>query len=122
MARLKETGTKAAGYRGKKAKTGNSLGFRFDKALFQSHPEFSGDVLAHVIAPGRMLVIAEPDNQPHRREDPVMGAFLSFLAQDMVRSPQQVQPLDKTLMNRIQTLVGHISVDPDEDLGDEPLI
>ena len=51
-----------------------------------------------------------------------MQAFLSFLAQDMVRSPQQVQPLDKTLMNRIHTLVGHISVDPEEDLGDEPLI
>lgn len=122
MARLKETGATAAGYRAKKAKTGNSLGFRFDKALFQSHPEFSGDVLAHVIAPGRMLVIAEPDNKRHRSEDPVMQAFFSFLAQDMVRSPQQVQPLDKTLMNRIQTLVGHMSVDPSEDLGDEPLI
>ena len=122
MARLKEVGISAGGYRGKKAKTGNSLGFRFDKALFQSHPEFSGDVLAHVIAPGRMLVIAEPDKKPHRREDPVMQAFLSFLAQDMVRSPQQVQPLDKTLMNRINDLVGHISVDHDEDLGAEPLI
>ena len=55
------------GYRGKQAKTGNSLGLRFDKALFQSHPEFSGRVRAHVIAPGRMLVIARTDTKSRRR-------------------------------------------------------
>jgi hypothetical protein len=54
-------------YRGKRAKTGNSLGIRFEKALFQSHPEFSGEVQAHVIAPGRMLVVAEPEPNPRRR-------------------------------------------------------
>ena len=42
-------------YRGKQVRTGNSLGFRFDSALFKSHPEFAGEVKAHVIAPGRML-------------------------------------------------------------------
>jgi hypothetical protein len=45
-----------AEYRGKQTRTGNSLGFRFDAALFKSHPEFAGEVHAHVIAPGRMLV------------------------------------------------------------------
>ena len=72
-----------AGYRGKQAKTGNSLGLRFDKALFRSHPEFSGEVRAHVIAPGRMLVVAAPVSKSRRREDdPVLEAFLSFLAVD----------------------------------------
>lgn len=122
MPRRKETGRPTTGYRGKQAKTGNSLGFRFDKALFQSHPEFSGEVRAHVIAPGRMLVVAEPANKLRREEDPVMLAFLSFLAGDMVRSPRQIQPLDKTLMNRIHTLVGGMSVNPEEDLGDRSLI
>ena len=69
-----------------------------------------------------MLVIAAPDKKLHRREDPVMQAFLSFLAQDMVGSPQQVQPLDETLMSRINDLVGRITVDHDEDLGADPLI
>ena len=55
---------KAPVYRGRQAKTGNSLGLRFDKALFQSHPEFSGDVRAHVIAPGRMLVVADAAKNP----------------------------------------------------------
>src|ERR1035441_7236975 len=77
---------KAPVYRGRQAKTGNSLGLRFDKALFQSHPEFSGEVRAHVIAPGRMLVVADPAKKPRRRDsDPVIESFLSFLAGHMVQ-------------------------------------
>jgi len=110
-------------YRGRQAKTGNSLGLRFDKALFQSHPEFSGEVRAHVIAPSRMLVVAEPVKKPRRRDsDPVIEAFLSFLAQDMARSPEQIKPLGTAQLARIDALVGHVPVNPDEDLGDEPLI
>jgi antitoxin PrlF len=112
-----------AGYRGKQAKTGNSLGLRFDKALFRSHPEFSGEVRAHVIAPGRMLVVAEPAAKAQRREnDPVMEAFLSFLAADMAASPQQIKRLNPALAGRIDGLVGHMPVDPHEDLGDDPLV
>ena len=124
MSVLKQSHGKAsAGYRGKQAKTGNSLGLRFDKALFQSHPEFSGEVRAHVIAPGRMLVVAEPIPQSRRHaNDPVMEAFLSFLAEDMTRSPQQIKPLERAFAERIDALVGHLPVNPHEELGDEPLI
>src|SRR5580700_8729000 len=124
MAILKETPRKQTPeYRGKQAKTGNSLGLRFDRALFRSHPEFSGEVRAHVIAPGRMLVVAEPEAKPDRREaDPVMEAFLSFLAADMVRSPHLIKPPDGALMERVDSLVGHLSVDPNEDLGDTSLL
>jgi hypothetical protein len=124
MAILKEDRRKkTAGYRGRQAKTGNSLGLRFDRALFQSHPEFSGEVRAHVIAPGRMLVVAEPVTKRRRREDdPVMEAFLSFLAADMARSPQQIKPLDPALADRIRALVGHLPADPHSDLGDDPLV
>jgi len=114
---------KQTGYRGKQAKTGNSLGIRFDKALFQSHPEFSGEVRAHVIAPGRMLVVAEPATRPRKsEEDPVLEAFLSFLASDMTRSPQQIKPLEPALAERVNALVGRMPVNLDEDLGDEPLV
>jgi hypothetical protein len=112
-----------SGYRGKQAKTGNSLGLRFDKALFQSHPEFSGEVRAHVIAPGRMLVVAEPAAKSKRREeDPVLEAFLSFLAADIAGSPHRIKPLDRAQAARIESLVGHLTVNMDEDLGDEPLV
>jgi antitoxin PrlF len=111
-----------AGYKGKQARTGNSLGLRFERALFQSHPEFSGCVRAHVIAPGRMLVVAEPVGKAKRDDDPVMESFLSFLATDIANNPSQIKPLDRALMDRIDALVGHIEVNRDEDLGDEALI
>jgi prlF antitoxin for toxin YhaV_toxin len=116
-------GNEPVSYRGKRAKTGNSQGIRFEKALFQSHPEFSGEVHAHVIAPGRMLVVADHDAKPSRREDdPVLEAFLSFLADDILKSPWRMKPLDRDLVKEIDSLVGDIAVDPGEDLGDEPLL
>lgn len=82
------TTEKTAGteYRGKQTRTGNSFGFRFDRALFKSHPEFVGEVKAQVIAPGRMLVsVAEPVVE---RADPVMASFLAFLASDIAKVPR----------------------------------
>ncbi len=110
---------RAGWYRGKQARTGNSLGLRFDRALFQSHPEFMGEVRAHIIAPGQMLVVAEKNTAP--KEDPVIAAFLAFLAKDMEVNPQRLRPLDQ-LIKRTDALVGDIDVDPNEDLGDEFLI
>jgi prlF antitoxin for toxin YhaV_toxin len=57
-----------------------------------------------------------------RKGDPVMEAFLSFLAGDMARSLKQIKPLDQALAKRIDGLVGHLPVNPDEDLGDESLV
>ena len=110
-------------YHGKQAKTGNSLGLRFERALFHSHPEFSGEVEAHIIGPGRMLVVADPE--PKRKsaeEDPVLSSFMSFLAADMQRSPEHIKPLDAGVMERIGTLVNKLDTSPEEDLGNEALI
>ena len=104
-------------YRGKLTKTGNSSGFRFEGALFKSHPEFNGEVKAQIIAPGRMLVTAE--NVSQERTDPVIESFLAFLAQDMAKNPGKIRPLSAALMKRIDRLTEGIEIDPDEDLGDE---
>src|ERR1700730_15366939 len=109
-------------YRGKQAKTGNSLGFRFDRALFKSHPEFNGQVRAKVIAPGRLLVSAETTAFGQQRDDVVIAAFLAFLAKEMQREPQAIRPLDQALTHRIDALVEGVPVSQDEDLGDEALI
>ena len=119
---MRNTEENSVWYRGKRAKTGNSLGFRFDKALFQSHPEFSGEVRAHVIGPGRMLVVAETGGRRTRTQDPMMAAFLSFLTKDAARSPQQIKPFDRRLAKRIDNLLKHVHVRPDEDLGEESLL
>ena len=117
------TARDAGVYHGKQAKTGNSLGLRFERALFHSHPEFSGEVEAHIIGPGRMLVVADPE--PKRKsaeEDPVLSSFMSFLAADMQRSPEHIKPLDAGVMERIGTLVSSVDTTPEENLGDEALI
>ena len=107
------TGTE---YRGKQTKTGKSSGFRFEGALFKSHPEFNGEVRARVIAPGRMLVMAEAASQD--KADPVMASFLAFLAQDIANAPEQIRPLDVKLAKRMGKLTRGVAVSPEEDLGD----
>src|SRR5215471_11697004 len=102
-------------YRGKQTRTGNSSGFRFEGALFKSHPEFKGEVKARIIAPGRMLVVAELDT--FEKTDPVMESFLAFLSQDMMNHPEKIRPLDEKLTKRIDRLTKGMVVDPDESLG-----
>jgi len=93
-------------YRAKRTRTGNV--FRFDRALFKSHPEFAGEVKAHVIAPGRMLVsVAEPVIE---RRDPVMQSFLAFLANDIAKAPEKIKPMSPELARRIDRLVEEVSV------------
>lgn len=108
------TGTE---YRGKQTKTGNSSGFRFEGALFKSHPEFNGDVTAYVLAPGRLLVTAE--NPQREKADPAMEAFLAFLSQDIAASPNRIRPLDSDLTDRIDRLVEGVASGHDEELNGE---
>src|ERR1700684_525540 len=103
-------------YRGRQTKTGNSSGFRFEGALFKSHPEFNGEVRARIIAPGRMLVMAETEQQENT--DPGMASFLAFLGQDIAQAPQHIRPLDSKLAKRVDKLTKGIAVSPEEDLGD----
>jgi hypothetical protein len=110
---------KPPGYRGKLTRTGNSLGLRFDRALFQSHPEFTGEVRAHVIAPGRMLVMAEQPVEPRKEEDPVMEVFLEFLEQDMKKSAHRIKPLKPKLAARVKEISGYLPVDPEEEIDEE---
>ncbi len=105
-------------YSGKRTRTGN--GFRFDRALFKSHPEFTGEVKAHVIAPGRMLVsVAEPVTE---RRDPVMESFLAFLANDIAKAPKGIKPMSPELARRIDHLVEEVSVSSNESLEEESLL
>jgi hypothetical protein len=100
--------------------TGNSFGFRFDRALFKSHPEFAGEVKAQVIAPGRMLVsVAEPVAE---RADPVMASFLAFLGSDIAKAPETIKPMSRELARRIDRLVEGVSVLQDESLGEGNLL
>ncbi len=44
-------------------------------------------------------------------EDPVMGHFLNFLAQDIALHPERLTAIDASLVHRIQSLVGNSEID-----------
>lgn len=48
--------------------------------------------------------------------DPVIGAFLGFLEQDMLRHPENVAAFPAGLAKRMATLAEHIAVNPDEEI------
>jgi prlF antitoxin for toxin YhaV_toxin len=116
-----EQSSKSPVYSGRKTRAGNSDALRLEQALFKSHPEFSDRVIAQVIAPGCMLVFAEPHDETSLvdEEDPVISAFLSFMAKDM---PRHITELKPELLERMDALVGHIVVDANEDLGEDSLL
>lgn len=52
-------------------------------------------------------------------EDPVMGRFLNFLANDISNHPERLATVDAGLVQRIQFLVGDLHVDIDAALSAE---
>lgn len=46
--------------------------------------------------------------------DPVMASFLSFLARDLESNPDRIASVSPELVGRIDALVKHIEVDPDD--------
>jgi len=55
--------------------------------------------------------------EPEEGVDPVLGAFLAFLAQDIAQHPERLKPLDKGFVQRLQSLTGGIDVDLDAPLA-----
>jgi antitoxin PrlF len=70
-----------------------------------------------------MLVSAvAPSDEEFDKNDPVLEAFLAFLAKDMADHPEQIKPLDENMFKRAEELTKGMIIDMDEDLGDEELI
>lgn len=72
------------------------------------------DKMRFVIRDGEVLVTSSPR---HEENDPVIGSFLHFLACDMQRHPDTIQPLTPELLKRINSLVGDVDVDLDAPLS-----
>jgi antitoxin PrlF len=50
-------------------------------------------------------------------DDPILGAFLGFLARDITAHPERLQTIDAGLIQRLQSLTGGIEVDLDAPLS-----
>jgi len=96
--------------------SGNSEAIRLSKSLFRAHPEFRQGhaVTATVIAPGQMLVSIADESVAGTDEDPIIDAFLGFLANDMERHPERLERLSTDSMVRAAELTAGIVVDDDE--------
>ncbi len=52
-------------------------------------------------------------------QDPALGIFLSFLANDISQNPQHIQTISTDLLKHIESMVGDLDVDLDAPLLDE---
>ncbi len=113
-------GKEAVRYSGTVTTSGNSEAIRLEKSLFRAHPEFGRNsrVTATVIAPGQMLV-SVTDEADAKTDDPVVEAFLAFLAADVARHPERVEAMSQSAVERLITLTNDIEVDDDEVFPDD---
>ena len=75
---------------------------------------------AKVISHGQVLISVVDEALSARLEDdPVVEAFLGFLAEDMQSHPNRIAPLSQAAMERVQKLTKDVVVHDSELLPDE---
>ena len=73
------------------------------------------DKIHYAIRPNGEVVLTRA--APADGDDPVLGQFLRFLAQDLERHPQRLQSVDAGLVQRARSLVAGLRVDLDAPLS-----
>ena len=67
------------------------------------------DKLHYTLRADGEVVITRASEAMH--DDPVLGDFLNFLANDIAKNPDRIQIVDSALRARITSLVGQMNVD-----------
>lgn len=107
-------------YTARATTSGTAPALAFSKAFAEAHPEFThGRFEAHVIAPGQLLVSAPVEDRVEEGNDPVLGAFLAFLDEQMAQRPELIRPFTASDVAGLDELLEGVEVDMDEDLGDD---
>jgi antitoxin PrlF len=108
----------ASSYNGSITTVGNaSEAIRLDKNFFRQNPEFKqkSKVKAQVIGPGTVLLSVEDEIQAAGQDsDPIAGAFLAFLAKDMLNHPERLQSVSDEEVQRVKDLVAGVTVSDDD--------
>ena len=103
-------------YKGTITTTGSSEAIRLEKPLFKDHPEFhqKAKVVAQVVGRGVILVSLVEEPLVLQEEDPLMGAFLAFLEQDINNNPGGVSAFTKSEVTSLESLVSGVVVSDEE--------
>lgn len=72
------------------------------------------DKIRYVLQPDGAVLMMRAT--PTDKDDPVLGEFLRFIAQDIAAHPRNVRAVGQKLRSRIQALVGRMKVDLDAPL------
>lgn len=75
------------------------------------------DKIQYTIRPGGEVVLTRV--KPAEQADPVLGAFLGFLAHDIATHPYRLQAVDASFIQRLKLLTGDTEVDLDAPLSAE---
>ena len=75
------------------------------------------DKIHYVIRPNGEVVLTRASDEDD--DDPVLGQFLGFLAQDISTHPERLQYVSSRLVQRVQSLVSEVSVDLDAPLSED---
>lgn len=99
---------------------------QFESTLTDRYQTTVPETVRHVLRLGKrdkIHYVIQPDgavlmtrSEPSE-DDPWVGDFLEFLAQDMKKHPEHLKMIDAGLADRIRSLVGHIEVDFDAPLS-----
>jgi len=73
------------------------------------------DKIHYTIRPGGEVVLTRAETPED--DDPVLGAFLDFLARDIASHPEHLQAIDASFVQRLQSLTGGVEVDLDVPLS-----
>ena len=107
------------GFSGSLATTGNSRGFRLESGFFRAAPEFSvpgTTIRADLIGPGTILVRVDTPWPDKESDDPIIGAWLSFIDRDIQTNPGRLVPFAEGELTVLETLVETVAVDDDYQL------
>ena len=76
------------------------------------------DKIRYIIQPNGQVIMSRAQAE-EEEEDPVLGQFLNFLAQDMSENPQHIKPISSDLLDRAQSLIKDVEFDIDAPLSEE---
>ncbi len=75
------------------------------------------DKIQYVIRPSGEVVLRRASDA--EADDPVLGQFLGFLANDIATHPDRLRSVSSSFVERVQSLVGEVKVDLDAPLPDD---